>query len=142
MDFMMQAALFEAQLDCDYNPFAEDEPEQNFDNTRRLLTVATDHEVRQENTDAPKENLQAEQNTLSANISRFPNYGWRSNNFKEDCELDIKPPAADEMDVLKNTWITNARPYDRQKDGKKRSYYLHEIHGPHGGLGAASPLAG
>ena len=49
--------------------------------------------------------------------------------FKEDCELKICMPRAEDLDKLSNTWIRNVRAYTMNKDGviSMRTYHKYAI---------------
>jgi hypothetical protein len=66
----------------------------------------------------PNQNEDACAADFDENLQRFPNYGWQCRNCKEDCEFTVCTPPADNLDVLKNTWVTHVRTYDMDKKGE------------------------
>jgi hypothetical protein len=116
MERMMNVALFEAQMDDDYDPFEDDS------NIAPRQKSPTDVAPEVMKPDMPKSDLEPKVETCledQCNFKRFPDYGWYHVNSAYDDAIKISTPDANDTNNLNKVVVMTVRTYELEQNGEK-----------------------
>ena len=116
MERMMNLALFEAQMDDDYDPFENDSNDVVQQKSPTDVTPdATKHDTSKSELEPKAETCLEDQ----CNFKRFPDYGWYHVNSAHDDAINISTPHVNDTNGLNKVVVMNVRTYELERNGEK-----------------------